>query len=565
MVQSIVPPEPSPAALRLLVLPAGVEVAAHRDETVLQALERAGFELVQPCGGVGLCGKCRVIAEGPTPVPPTVHPHLSEEQTLLGWRLACQLRLTGDLAVRLTGDWHKVPRRRSGSPRTRPDRLGSVDAVAAASRAAVTDPDGAHAPKGLALDLGTTTLVATLVSLGSGVELATVTLPNPQARFGQDVMSRIERGSSPEGLAELNGAIASALDAAVSQLCRAARSDRRDITDVVVGGNPAMLELAAGVDPSPLGQAPFALGIEGGRDFASQTFGLSLDPRARAYVPPITNAFVGSDISAGLLAAEGFFDGSEPMLFVDIGTNGELVLRASQSLLATSTAAGPAFEGGGLRCGMPAVSGAVASVWVQAGDLVLGSVDGARPRGLCGSGVVDLVAALLELRVVEASGRMLRAGAAAGVPPAVRDRMGEVSGQPAIFVTEDVVFTQEDVRQVQLAKGAVRTGIDLLLAETVAVRPRLILAGGFGSHLDRRSLATIGMVPPELAADAVVAGNTSRRGCVRLLQAPALRRELEHRMRGVRYLSLIERSDYLDRFAANMEFFCLPKPTLGVS
>jgi len=554
MARSVACPKTETESLRLTVLPAGIEVSARPAETVRQALERAGFEVLQPCGGDGLCGKCRVIAEGPNLPPPTAHRHLSEDQARQGWRLACQLPVTGNLTVRLTDDWRRVTP--AGSARSRPISDEPVQPQGGLRRTESESTDAAVAAKGLAVDLGTTTLVATLVSLGTGDELATVSTPNPQVRFGQDVMSRIQRGSSPEGLAELNGVIAGALDSVVSELCRVARSDRQEITDVVLGGNPTMLQLAAGMDPNPLGQAPFVVDIQGGRDFAAQTFGLSLSPRARAYIPPITHAFVGSDISAGLLVAQGFFDGSDPVLFVDIGTNGEMVLRSRQTFLSASTAAGPAFEGGGLRCGMPAISGAVANVRLRGGDVVLGCVDEARPRGLCGSGVIDLVAVLLETGVVDATGRMVRPGAASDLSPSLQARLDEVSGQPAFRLAEDVVFTQEDVRQVQLAKGAVRTGIDLLLAETDVPPARLVLAGGFGTHLDRRSLAVIGMVPPELAQNAVLAGNTSRSGCVRLLQAPALRHELETRMQQVGYLSLIDCTDYMDRFVANMEFAC---------
>jgi uncharacterized 2Fe-2S/4Fe-4S cluster protein (DUF4445 family) len=523
-----------PKSVALRVMPADVTVHAKPNETVSQALERAGFVVETPCGGNGTCGKCRIRVANAGLLPATPHAHLSAKEIRQGIRLACQLQCTCDLTVYITDGWRDI---------RRPAQL---------TRTASARSD--LQPKGLAVDLGTTTVVATLVSLGTGDELATACSRNPQARFGHDVISRIQKGSSPQGLAELNRAIVAELDAIVRQLCDESHSDRHDIVDVVLGGNPTMLQLAAGIDPTPLGHAPFRVDLDGGTSFSAGTFGLALSPTARAYVPPIIHAFVGSDVSAGLLVAKGFFESSASALYVDLGTNGELVLRSPAGCLATSTAAGPAFEGGGLRCGMAAVAGAVQAVRVDNGDLSLLCVDDAPPRGLCGSGVLDLVAALLSLQVLDPTGRMVRSSAASHVPPRLRARLFELDGQPAIRIADEVVFTQEDVRQVQLAKGAIRTGIDLLL-EAAGTRPRrLIIAGSFGTQLRLGSLTAVGMLPSELDRDVSFAGNASRAGCVRLLQDATLRRKLHARMRSVRYLSLVERPEYAERFVTNMEF-----------
>jgi uncharacterized 2Fe-2S/4Fe-4S cluster protein (DUF4445 family) len=486
----------------------------------------------------------RVRVASATPVPYTPHRHISPAAAREGVRLACRLRPSADLTVWLTEDW--LP---SGAADATANQV-VWDAGALAAEAGRPTADR----KGLAVDLGTTTVVATLVALGTGDELVTVTGRNPQIRFGHDVIARIHKGSSPQGLSELRSCVWEALNRLVAELCSRARADQREISDVVVGGNPAMLQLAAGIDPTALGQSPFQVAICGGCTCSADTFGLALGPEARAYIPPIAHAFVGSDISAGLATIAGFFDGADSILFVDLGTNGELVLRSGAHVLATSTAAGPAFEGAGLHSGMPAAEGAIESVQVQRGDLVPHCIGTGPARGLCGSAAIDLTAALLELGVLDITGRMVRARAAPQLPASVLARLAEHNGQPAVRLADGVLFTQEDVRQIQLAKGAIRTAIDLLLERAGACPTRVVLAGGFGAQLRVESLRTIGMVPASLVAEFAFAGNTSRAGCVLLLQHRALREALEARMRSVEYVSLVERADYAERYISNLEF-----------
>ena len=198
------------------------------------------------------------------------------------------------------------------------------------------------------------------------------------------------------------------LNELIDRLCNASASDPREVLDVVVGGNPAMLQIAAGMDPAPLGEYPFETSINGGTAYGAGVFGFNVNAQARAYVPPVAHAFVGSDISAGLSINPGaFFAGSTSSLFVDIGTNGELALNSRGTCLVTSAAAGPALEGMGISCGMQAVPGAVERVFADRGTLRLGVIGGLEPAGLCGSGVIELTSALLALGLVEASGRLV--------------------------------------------------------------------------------------------------------------------------------------------------------------
>lgn len=420
-------------------------------------------------------------------------------------------------------------------------------------------------PLGLAIDLGTTTVVASLVSLSAGQVLSTRAILNPQVRFGHDVITRIEMGSSADGLAALADTIRRGLNQLAVETCAEACRDPRSIREVVIGGNTTMLQLAAKIDPEPLGKVPFTVGIKGGNYYGPEMFGLSVDPECRVYVPPVFHAFAGSDVSAGLFASDGFFEGRASTLFLDVGTNGELALSARGQQVTTSTAAGPAFEGMGLSCGMIAQPGAIEAAWIDGDRLQIQTVDGAPAVGICGSGVVDLVAALYQLGVIDQTGAMCWPDETEALPSGLARRVEEIVGSDnadtiaAFRVADDVYLTQEDVRQVQLAKAAVQTAIEMLLEEIdISSADRTILAGGFGQTLRPESMGTIGMLPAQLWRRASPAGNTSLQGCVAMLGHEGQRQQLEKQTGRVLHLMLAERPDYMDRYVENIGFPPLP-------
>jgi uncharacterized 2Fe-2S/4Fe-4S cluster protein (DUF4445 family) len=270
----------------------------------------------------------------------------------------------------------------------------------------------------------------------------------------------------------------------------------------------------------------------------------------------VAHAFVGSDISAGLLAS-GFFQREGPALFLDLGTNGELALASGDRRLVTSAAAGPAFEGMGISRGMRAAAGAVEAVSVGSDGLEVRVIGGGPARGLCGSGLLDLVSCLVRLEVVDRSGRMIRPSAAGRLPAFAAERLTEIDGKPAFLVAPGVAFTQADVRQVQLAKAAVRSAVDLLLEEAGlgadALR-NVVLAGAFGYHLRPASLEALGILPCGLAPRIEFAGNTSRTGAGLLLLDADLRGQLERDMRRVRHLAIPERRAFQTLFVDNLSF-----------
>jgi uncharacterized 2Fe-2S/4Fe-4S cluster protein (DUF4445 family) len=565
---------------------------ARRGESLADVLYRAGVDMDTPCNGDGICGKCLVCVEYPSNTRSTPHKDISPDHHEAGIRLACQLTPKTDMTVRLlSGDTEEEHRILEGDhdPDFFACESGEEGAMAGRRHLPVMElenrispavkvfledgryfcryEDGAieelkrfrrgNAAMGLAIDLGTTTLVATLVSLKTGREISTTSSLNPQIRYGHDVVRRIQYASTPEGLEEMSSAIREGLNHLIDEICEESDISAEEILDVVIGGNTVMLQIAAGIDPAPLGEVPFTVGIESGRAYPVSTFGLAVHPGARIYVPPVLHAYVGADISAGLLVCPDFFSKEVNTLFIDVGTNGEIGVSANGKLLMSSTAAGPAFEGMGISSGMRARIGAVEAANVNGPDIEIYTIGNAPASGICGSGIIDLTAALYKTGVIDASGRMKRLADADALPGNIAGRIGEKDGAAAFHVSDDVWFTQEDVRQVQLAKSAIRAAIDILLGEA-GIGPEalknIVLAGGFGYSLRPQNLEIIGFIPPGTAKKVSFAGNTSRIGCVRMLKNVQFRRFLEEKMKQVRHVSIETRPDFMEKYVEEMEF-----------
>ena len=497
-------------SIRATVRPADLVVELRPGEDLAGALVRAGVELETPCGGQGTCGGCRIRIEAPgAATPPTGGGQARPE-----WRRACRTFPSADVDVWMAAG---------------PDEV-SQGAGVVPGRTAPPEPVG------LAVDLGTTTLEAAMVGLRSGRELAREATLNPQTRFGSDVMSRIALGSTPEGLARLVAAVRGGLGQLVGRLAARCGVQPRGIDRAVAAGNATMLQLAMGLDPAPLGRTPWRLTERGAREVPAARLGLSIRPEAPVYVPPVPQAFFGADATAGLATQDGFFEAGRPRMFVDLGTNGELALSAGGRVWCSSAAAGPAFEGGGMSCGMRAIEGAVQAVDVIGGELIYETIGRGAVRGVCGSGLIELLVGLREIGVIEPSGRMPRGGHR---------------------VADGVRLMPQDVRQAQLAKAAVRVGIDALL-EVAGIGPGelegLTVAGAFGRALRPHRLEAIGMIPSGLADRVSVVGNSSLAGATRLLLEPAARGRLERRLAGLEHMPLAGRSDFQERFLAALAF-----------
>ncbi|MBU4271722.1 MAG: DUF4445 domain-containing protein [Planctomycetes bacterium] len=421
----------------------------------------------------------------------------------------------------------------------------------------------------VAVDLGTTTLAGELMDLGTGSEWATTARLNPQTRFGDDVLSRILHArEKPDGLARLQEAVVSAVDEMIGELCLQAGVPRQRVYELAVAGNTTMQQLLCGVDPGPLGEVPFV--PTGGRGVScpAAELGVHIHPRGGGYVMPAIGGFVGGDTVAGLLAT-GLADVEGPALFVDIGTNGEIVLLADGRLLAASTAAGPAFEGARISRGMRGGPGAIEKVVVE-GRLRINVIGDVPPAGICGSGLIDAAAELLRHRLLGCEGRLRTPDQcvplAEPVPPDLARRVVLHDGQVSFLLADEaetadrrpIVLTQRDIRELQLASGAIRAGIAVLLRRA-GLEPKdlelVLIGGGFGNFIRRGNAQRIGLLPTEIERRRIrYMGNTSLAGARLAALSRQARRAAEEFARRAEHVDLSTDPDFSRAFAEAMIF-----------
>lgn len=476
-----------------------------------QALSH-GLEM--PCAGHGRCGKCRVTASGALSAPsPAERAHLTPEELARGVRLACCARVEGDCRVTL-----------SGGARSQICLTGAMDAAALRPR---------FRAYGAAVDIGTTTLAASLYDT-SGRLLAQASEANPQAAWGADVISRIEAALKGEG-GGLAACVREAVDGLLGQMAARAHIAPGEIDALVITGNTAMLHLFTETSPEPLSHAPFAAERLFGEVCSAGSLGLSACPGASVYLPRRMSAFVGADITTALLAS-GICGKDETRILVDIGTNGEMALWHKGGLFCCSTAAGPAFEGAGLSMGMHGQDGAVDHVAVRNGVLLPHVIGDVPPAGICGSGVIDALACLLETDALDETG-LLETAPAPVAPP--------------------VVLTQKDVRMVQLAKSAIIAGLRTLMharGVSCADVAELAVAGGFGSYLNAASAGRIGLIPRELVPKVRVLGNAALGGASMLLLDRELAPVCERLARSAETLELSSNPIFTQYYTEGMFF-----------
>ena len=425
------------------------------------ALRAAGASVALPCGGRGVCGKCAVQVTGDVSAP-------NAAETALSVRLACQTILNGDAQVIL--------------PLPRSMEIESGRAVCHK----VIKPMGEGC--GAAIDIGTTTLALQLYDMATGKCLSAYSMLNPQTAVAADVIGRID-AALKGGLQALQKSITGALRTMLACAAAEAGIAQDAVTSLVVTGNTTMLYLLTGKNPDALSHSPFE---------ADHLFGETSELLGRsAYLPPCLHAFVGADITTAILAS-GMCKKDETALLCDIGTNGELALWKDGKLYVTSTAAGPAFEGAGIRCGCASVTGAIDRVDVDGDETVFHTIGEKEAVGLCGSGLIDAVAALLELEIIDETGAM----------------------DDDHFFTGEVYLAPADVRAVQLSKAAIYAGIQCLL-DAAGCKEKdvasVYLAGGFGSHMNLYSAARIGLLPESFIPRVKVIGNAALDGAAALL------------------------------------------------
>lgn len=522
--------------------PSGERIEVAAGVTLRAAAMQAGVELPAPCGGLGACGGCAVLADGALQEPGEDERVLLAPETLAqGVRLACRARVRGDVVVR---PLHGA--RPAGMRIVENGELGAIS-VEPPERRGLFGPEPLL---GAVVDVGTTTVVVALVDLRTGETLASASSLNPQHPFGHDVISRIAHAAD-RGVEALREPIVRVIEDLALLLLQQAGLSERNLCEVAIAGNTTMLHLLLGLDPVSLGTAPYRALLLDAVDRPAAELGFSRLGKAGAYVLPGISAFLGADVTAGLLATR-LAERRSPALFVDLGTNGELVLRTPERLVGASTAAGPALEGASIEYGMRAETGAIERVDLDGAVLALEVIGGATPAGLCGSGLIDLVGVLLETGVVDHTG-LMRDDAS---HPLARN-VSTKGGVRVFEVASDVYLTQRDVRQVQLASAAVATGIALLLDAASLQHgdvTEVVLAGGFGRHVRGDALARMGMVPAQWRDRITYSGNTAIAGATRALLDRAERRLADAIAHHVETVDLAASPTFQERFIRAMDF-----------
>ncbi|MFM8350985.1 MAG: ASKHA domain-containing protein, partial [Actinomycetales bacterium] len=413
----------------------------------------------------------------------------------------------------------------------------------------------------VAIDLGTTTVVATLLDLVTGTPMAVASSLNKQQPFGADVISRISATMlDSEALARLRELAQATMAELIEQTCAEAGIRSDQVYEAAIAGNATMTQIALGIDPEPLGVAPFILATDELPTMPASELGLGIHHRARAYLFPSLGAYVGGDIIAGALAT-GMDRDKRLRLFIDIGTNCEIILCDGERLIATAAPAGPAFEAASIRHGMRAAPGAIEVVTFTDEGVQLQVIDDAPPEGICGSGLVDAVAELARVGLLDASGRFVDDARAQEIAPHLADRL-VMRGDERVFILagegDDAVFlTQRDVRELQFAKAAISTGWKLLLEEYGAAErdvQQVLLAGSFGTYLSARNAIRIGLVPKIPALRVVSAGNVAGEGAKMVLLSGPERHGATALLSEIGYVELSDRSDFNDRFVDELAF-----------
>ena len=612
-----------PASRRSLTAAAGT--------TILKAAHAGGVDITATCGGRGRCTSCRVKFLTGAPPPPTIMDALQLGDDLVreGYRLSCQCVLhepvivqlappleerafqilgagpgvhalgrvtldsgvakqvvkvnlpreehhqTSDLeqllaAVGLTAD-DVGPAVVQGLPQAlRDDPAGvTVTTFAAGGRQrilAVERGDTAGMKFGLAIDVGTTSVVTTLIELESGEQLASVSSLNPQAVFGGDLMSRIAFAQfNPGNLRKLHTRIIGLLNQHIEQICRESGVLAKWIYKVVIVGNTCMHHILLGIDPSHVGLAPYAPVMRHAVILAARDLFLKVAPEARVCLLPLVAGFVGAD-AVGVALATRIYESAEIRVAVDIGTNGEVILGSRDHLWACSAPAGPALEGAQIRHGMRGALGAIDRVRVD-DDVHVHTIGETDALGICGSGIIDLIAGLLDARVIDWTG-LIQVEARDALPPKLAARVVMRGEERQVIVLrpgeagarQEIVLTQDDVRQVQLAKGAIASGVAMLQhvagvpAERVA---ELMLAGGFGNYLSIESALRIGLIPLLARERIRYVGNAASLGAQLCLVSEAERARADSVARRIEHVSLAAHPDFEQIFVDCMNF---PRP-----
>ncbi|MDA8442950.1 MAG: ASKHA domain-containing protein [Peptococcaceae bacterium] len=602
-------------------LPANKKVLVEAGKTILQAAIVAGVKVESACGGKGTCGKCKALLFEPSDMTATKieTKFLTPSELSAGWVLACQRPLFKDTIVTLheqvdvhqrKTEFHTLKKNFLLAPSVHKvfvilqppsitDQLPDWERLVAALdlpnvrfnhavavnlpkilrqaeyRITVTlDGEDVLAVEagdtrlrcfGLAIDIGTTTVVAYLIDLGSGLQIGHAAVTNPQNLFGADVISRINFAAiEPDGRRQLQEKVIAGLNGIIDKLCVSANVHSHEIYQATVVGNTTMSHLFLGLDPTYLAPAPFIPVVRASVTLDASTLGLNMLSTGKVTVLPNIAGYVGSDTVGVALAADML---SRPgiLLAIDIGTNGEMILAGQNKLLTCSTAAGPAFEGAEIKCGMRAAEGAIEGVSLET-DVQLTVIGNVLPRGICGSGLIDAVAALLKAHVIDSSGRLVyKPEQLANLPEQIRSRLRQKEhGREFVLAWgrstvsgEDIVLTQKDIRELQLAKGAILAGVKILLHEMNISSDEIdqvLLAGAFGNYINKASALDIGLLPQVSPERIQAIGNAAGDGAILALLSVQEREQALNIAQQATHIELSNSQNFQEEFVNALVF-----------
>ena len=604
--------------IELNFLPENKTVYCKKGEILLRAAREALIEIETPCNGKGMCGKCRVLhVEGKVSEPqPDELQHLGIAEISRGVRLACQTNVMGNATFEMPQDFkrkHRIlsngfmpdfelnpniskkyvelPKPSFSDSGADLERIGcelgkgignnlpphvvrkvpnilrrcefKITPIFSGDRLiGIEENDTTGEMFGVAVDIGTTTVVVSLVDLNIGAEVGTTSAINPQRDYGHDVLTRIKYAMKhPWGLERLGTLIREEISRLIGDLCSRARIERERIYEVTVAANSTMMHLFLGVDPSSLGSSPYIPAFTSSQTVPASELNLKISDFGEVYCLPSVSGYIGGDIVAGLITSE-LYKSDERALFIDIGTNGEIVLGSKEGMHACSCAAGPALEGMNISCGMIAADGAIERVHID-GDVKINTI-GDRPAiGICGSGIIDAVSELLKVGAIEGSGKFIGLTGETGSAPSWASRLTSFNKSKSFVLARsplgnEIRITQKDIRQVQLAKGAILSGI-LALSRRLGINFKDIgvvyIAGAFGHHIRMESLAGLGVIPEECLSKVKLVGNSSKAGAVLCLLSRKKREEASFVSKRVNYIELSCYPGYERLFTESLSFY----------
>lgn len=574
---------------RITIYIEGIEIYFSREENLLRILQKNKIGIESACGGEGWCGKCKVLIKEGNPSPLTLIEKkiLTKEEMEKGVRLACQVYPKNDLNIEILNKTKKIRISSQFNLELRVDhnpvitvdsfslplpslydqesdldrllsikrelRFKNINLIRKIPRFLrennfqgkliihnneVIDlrKEEFNLPLGIAFDIGTTTLAGYLLDLEGGRELDTIIELNPQSQYGRDIISRITHTIKLErGLNILRNLVLSSLEGIIRKLCLKNNLSPLDIYAISIVGNPTMIHIFLGITPEYIAISPYTPAISSGMIFDSKDLDFDISPFAKIYILPNISGYIGGDIVAGILATE-LWKEEGNILFVDIGTNGEIVLKTNKGIFSCSTAAGPAFEGGHITHGMIGMEGAINRVFLEGKDVKFSVIGNKKEEGICGSGLIDAIRVMLDLEIIDETGRF---------------KKGD------FFPLGKIKITQRDIRELQVAKSAIRSGIELLLREAginYKDIAKVYLAGAFGNYIDKDSALRVGILPNVDPEKIIFVGNSAGRGAELVLLNKEYMGLVEEILKKVIYIELSGRRDFQDYFVEFMYF-----------